>query len=589
MIPTRASLRALAAIAVAMLLVASLAVLIDALVRSGVRSQPGTEPTGTEPPVVSVFQPAGGERWTGGSRHWVIWQMRDEDASLFAHLYYRTDPNGSWAWFHSGEYPNSNASWYEWTVPPVDTESAAVRACATDSDNMTGCGESNRLAIDSTRPTILSVSPANGAIGVSLDAVLVTAFSEPMERTPTGSSFSIAPSVGGIGLVWSPDAAILTVTHSVPFQANTTYVWGFSCAARDRSDPGNALAGCPRSFAFTTGAGGGGNETRPDLTLTASDIWSDPPNPRWGDLVTLHARIHNVGDAPASGFVVSFRDNAICLLAVEYYIGDAIVPYLPAGNSVVVSVEWNTTASADGQDIILVEADALRTVTEWNEDNNLAWRHIYVSGTPCEGNVTGVDLTLSAADIILSDDTPDEGQTVYMWAYVHNVGSEDAWNVTVRFADCLPFDPCTDIGYEVIPHIPAGSFGNASAVWTAGPVGRHDIVVTADPLDTIRERDETNNVAVRSVFVGGSPTLGIFVQATTFDNDNDGRYDDVVILVYDSMGRAVEGAAVYIDGVFHGLTADTGLLVLYNFAAGDHSVLATWGPESASTTFRSDG
>ena len=46
---------------------------------------------------------------------------------------------------------------------------------------------------------------------------------------------------------------------------------------------------------------------------------------------------------------------------------------------------------------------------------------------------------------------------------------------------------------------------------------------------------------------------------------------------------------VYVGGVFYGLTPDTGVLVAYNFYAGTHTVLAILAPQSAQTTFVSEG
>jgi outer membrane protein assembly factor BamB len=196
------------------------------------------------------------------------------------------------------------------------------------------------------------------------------------------------------------------------------------------------------------------------------------------------------------------------------------------------------------------------------------------------------DLTI--AGIHFSDDTPEEGQTVVIWAYVHNIGTQDAYNVTIQFVDWfegiqLPLPEA------IIDFIPAGSYRNATTVWLAIPAGNHTIEVTADPYNWIPEGNEGNNVATRCVTVAPAGGYQIFVQATMFDNDNDGKYDDVVILVYDSNNHAIEGASIFVNGVYYGLTADTGLLVLENFSLGTYHVDAVFGSLSAKTTFYSEG
>ena len=702
----RRSVQITLAVATAFLLIAATVVLSDALLRD--RKASGGGPLGTQPPSVSLWTPVGGERWTGGTAHALVWQMTDDaDPILQVEVFFRLDVNASWTLVLSGSYPTGTNMTFSWTLPSVDTGDAAFRVCATDSDGMTGCDESGAFAIDSTRPVLVATVPANGATGVPVGAPLIAQFNERMNVPSAEAAFWISPSPGGIVVAWSSGDTMVTVGHS-PLANGTLYTWGFTCQARDASDPGNALEGCPRSSQFVTA--GGGNGTLPDLTLSEADIGSVPANPTYGDQVTIYANVHNVGTEDAHNVSVSFYDNAICWADVIYDIGIDVLPHVPAGGSAVASVVWDTTASADGWDYIAAVADAWSTIPESDEGNNRAVRHIYVSNTPCEGgNQTGMDLAIAPSDIFLSDDTPQEGEVVMITAFVHNVGgqnasdvivrfvdcpggmppcipiadvvipdlpahtsdqgtaywnatppggheidvivdpfdtipetnegnnfasrwvfvggapgvdlaiassevffsddtpeagqtivitalvrnlgTQDAYNVSVRFADCynMSYPPCSPVGFEYILNLTAGGVANVSAAWVATPPGNHTIVVDADWGDFIEETDETNNAGFRTVFVGPGAGTSIFVEAVTFDNDNDGRYDDVVILVYDSAGRAVEGASVYVDGVFYGLTPDTGLLVAYNFYAGTHTVLAILAPQSDQTTFVSEG
>jgi hypothetical protein len=111
------------------------------------------------------------------------------------------------------------------------------------------------------------------------------------------------------------------------------------------------------------------------------------------------------------------------------------------------------------------------------------------------------DLAVTPSDLALSIQQVVGGDVVTITATVHNVGTEDADNVLVRFTD-----NGTQIGTDaLITTIAAGGTGTASVVWkTKGLKGDRTIAVTADPKDTIREIDETNNSASRVVTVKGN-------------------------------------------------------------------------------------
>ncbi|RJS70709.1 hypothetical protein CW714_06900, partial [Methanophagales archaeon] len=51
----------------------------------------------------------------------------------------------------------------------------------------------------------------------------------------------------------------------------------------------------------------------PDLTLNSSDISFSPSSPTEGDSVTITATVHNIGDADANNFMVSFFDDTVLI------------------------------------------------------------------------------------------------------------------------------------------------------------------------------------------------------------------------------------------------------------------------------------
>jgi len=243
-------------------------------------------------------------------------------------------------------------------------------------------------------------------------------------------------------------------------------------------------------------------------------------------------------------------------------------------------IYFSTSTFKNGSLIGII--DPLNEIVETAEGNNkMLGPPIFIFGP------IGIDLAVW--DVEFSNDSPNEGEMITISSMVHNLGDEDAYNVTVMFEDCNMDFNCTLIELVEIPHLQFWSYEKVTIDWIANGTGLHTIVVTVDPFDEIDEAVEWNNRAEAPIFVGGPPIPEIFVQAATFDEDDDGKYDDVVIFVFDSDGHAVDVATVYIDGALYGLTNDTGLLLGYDFSEGLHHVLVVFGTLSVETYFYSEG
>lgn len=110
------------------------------------------------------------------------------------------------------------------------------------------------------------------------------------------------------------------------------------------------------------------------------------------------------------------------------------------------------------------------------------------------------DLAVSATDITLSG-LGGAGNQQAVVAVVHNLGTAPASSVKVRFTA----DGAQIGGLQTIGSIAAGGTGRASVVWdTHFQNGQHTIGVTVDPGNVIKESNETNNTARRTVTVQGS-------------------------------------------------------------------------------------
>lgn len=226
-----------------------------------------------------------------------------------------------------------------------------------------------------------------------------------------------------------------------------------------------------------------------DLMVTNYDITSIPVYPAEGDLVTINATIHNLGDAEAK--------NA----PVRFYLGDPDsggsqigsdinIPSVPARGMANISTTWNSTGHA-GNNNIYVKIDPLNTIIETTKFNNIAFKTIRVVAK------TGPDLAVSAADMNFIPLTPNKGDTVTITANVRNIGTADATNVLVEFSLGDPnIGGTLIIGSQRIPLIAKGSVVTAQLAWnTTGFSGEYEVYVNVNPFYEIPETNELNNIA----------------------------------------------------------------------------------------------
>jgi len=239
----------------------------------GAVPRPGVDPA----PTVTLTTPNGGQDWTGGTVHNIVWDMNDNQATPLSYIIgLSTDGGATYPIFvTSGSAPKGNGIIYAWTVNTVDTIQARIQLCVIDDNFQTTCDSSDAdFTIDSTRPALTNTNPATGTIDVDATSNIILTFSEPMNRPATEGAVSFSPVLaGGATYSWTALPEELTVNPNVPLAISTLYTVTVSCAAEDDSDTGNALASCPRTFTFTTAAG----TPPPVVDLTApngGELWS---------------------------------------------------------------------------------------------------------------------------------------------------------------------------------------------------------------------------------------------------------------------------------------------------------------------------
>ncbi len=86
---------------------------------------------------------------------------------------------------------------------------------ALDEGGMGGeAGSASEPQGDSTPPTIVSVTPEDGAMGVGADAPITVTFSEPMRRSAAQAGYQSADlSASSVTFDWSDDSTVLTIQH----------------------------------------------------------------------------------------------------------------------------------------------------------------------------------------------------------------------------------------------------------------------------------------------------------------------------------------------------------------------------------------
>src|SRR5438445_2975500 len=209
-------------------------------------------------PSVSVTTPAGGECWSGGSSHNIVWTMSDAETptnQLGVNISYTSSAgNGVIATSQVG------ITSFAWTPSRLTASDVQIVVKVTDGGGAFRNAQSPFFTVDSTAPT-MTTTPNNGAAAVSKSAFITIVFSEGMDRASVQGGFQISPAVATPAFNWNIPSTTLTFTHA-DFLAATLYTVTLT-GAKDACTPGLPLSS-PTSFSFTTGA-----NTLPTASVTA--------------------------------------------------------------------------------------------------------------------------------------------------------------------------------------------------------------------------------------------------------------------------------------------------------------------------------
>lgn len=302
---------------------------------------------------------------------------------------------------------------------------------------------------DTTQPSVLTVSPANGATGVPTNALIQAQFSKPIDPlTVTSTTFSVSesdtsPQIPVAGTITvSSNGLTATFTPSTPLASGTSYAMQVGNSAPGGATiadmEGNTLSSAS-STTFTTGAG--------TVTTAPTVVTVSPPNGATG--VPVNPRIDVVSSAPISA--ASAWSSAVTL---------------SAGG---VGVPGTTTLSTDRTTLTFVPTNLLAVSTVYT---------ISVSGfTDQAGNVvtpftssftTGASGTANTTQPSVSTVSPTNGAT----------GVAVTSNIVLTFNEAI--DPTT-VKNTTIPI----TLNNTSGPVLAGTYAVSGSTVTFTPLTAL--------------------------------------------------------------------------------------------------------
>lgn len=207
----------------------------------------------------------------------------------------------------------------------------------------------------------------------------------------------------------------------------------------------------------------------PDLLL--QDISWSPEAAVIGDTVTFSISLVNAGGSDTQATVINCKVDGEVIRSLD-------LPAIAPGETVTNTFEWVATGGVHTVDVL---ADVANITIEADETNN---------GQTLQ--LTTMTAELKVADITWRMDNPLINNDVELTATITNTGTDTApaSQLTYRLDEDEPV-------YEDIPEIAAG--GEYLLVLTVAlDPGGHTVIMTADAIDGIYERDETNNTSTVS-------------------------------------------------------------------------------------------
>ncbi|MHC1710396.1 MAG: CARDB domain-containing protein [Methanomassiliicoccales archaeon] len=234
----------------------------------------------------------------------------------------------------------------------------------------------------------------------------------------------------------------------------------------------------------------------PDIQLL--NFTTNPAIIYQGDEVIFNFQVTNNGLTTASSFIVTVVDS-IGVNGTE--LGTIPVTNLLPGETRDLSLVWLSNYTTPGTHSIVITADALNQVMEYDENNVLTPQVQVLKYLP--------DLAVDGTSIAFSSNPGVAQQEMYINVTVSNVnGRAVAQAAVARYYLGNPSSGGVLIGTSLIS-VAAGGTNVTSLMWTPVQIGTYPIYVTVNEGRQIEEYDYTNNVA--------SSALVIILEGSTND------------------------------------------------------------------------
>lgn len=265
--------------------------------------------------------------------------------------------------------------------------------------------------------------------------------------------------------------------------------------------------------------------TSPNLSVDAAYLVTDPAPLDQGSVGALSGIVRNTGSA----FATPVRIDALVgsTLTASRSLGSIVLAEgMAAGSQRAITIPLAELQEFGAQNLFLsVDADA--AIAESNESDNVAFKAVVIRSLP--------DLALTTASIRLTPSVPVDGQTVRAALQVRNLGAQAALGVELRlYAGEAAAGQL--LGTPVLfDRIEGFATVSAEVSWTrtALPAIRQ-VTLVADPLGSVREGREDNNVAIRLL----QETAANFATEPYFSPNGDG-VRDTTDLVFSALSAAV--------------------------------------------------
>ena len=275
--------------------------------------------------------------------------------------------------------------------------------------------------------------------------------------------------------------------------------------------------------------------TVPTIDLSVTYPYVTPTAVAAGASVNPSCYLNNLGNSTASPANISFylsTDNVFS--ANDVLLGSQPNTSLYGGGYLsIYSTVTVPTATASGTYYVLFVADPTNTVTETNENNNVASATIQVIAP-------GIDLQIS--QVYMAATTVAPGTAVAVSSYIYNTGNTTSPSSTVGYylstnmtLDANDVLMRTTTGGQLGANQSFASSGSAT-IPTGTAAGNYYLLVVADPLNAVTETNENNNLGYYQFTVTG-PFTGTLVpfsgsntittcNTTVYDHGGFGNYSD---------------------------------------------------------------